>query len=77
MFVGVQKIVIGWERDLVGVTVHEMFHSLGRCHEHQRVDRRMYVYVDENNIIPSELHFYSLSNIEVYHRVYRVCYTCM
>ena len=35
--------------------MHEMFHSLGRWHEHSRPDRDLYVKIQFENVIPGRL----------------------
>lgn len=36
------------------VIIHELFHALGREHEHSRKDRNKYVRINWNNIRPSK-----------------------
>ena len=45
---------IGPMCEFKGVVIHEIFHSLGRWHEHSRADRDSYVKVNQDNIIPSK-----------------------
>ena len=47
---GAQYISIGWGCDHKGTVMHEMFHSLGRWHEHSRPDRNRHVKINGPNI---------------------------
>ena len=47
-----QKITLREEGLKTAVVAHEIFHTLGRYHEHQRQDRDMYVKI-KNLILPS------------------------
>ena len=43
---GRQNVSIGPMCEFKGVVIHEVFHSLGRWHEHSRADRDSYVKVN-------------------------------
>ena len=49
---GRQNISIGPKCEQKGVVMHEIFHALGRWHEHSRADRNEYVRVNLNNVLP-------------------------
>ena len=47
---GAQKLSVGIGCELTGVVMHEMFHALGRWHEHSRPDRDLYIRISYENI---------------------------
>lgn len=50
-----------------GLIVHELMHTLGFYHEHQRPDRDEFVSIDLNNVEPSkQLHHQFIINIIVH-----------
>ena len=51
---GPQDISIGPGCEIPGIVMHEIFHSLGRWHEHSRPDRDGYVKIYFKNITPGE-----------------------
>ena len=51
---GEQTITVGPTCDKRGVVMHEMLHTLGRWHEHNRPDRDTYVTINRNNIKPGK-----------------------
>ncbi len=55
---GRQNVSIGPMCEYVGVVIHEIFHALGRWHEHSRPDRNSYVKVNHENILPGEKYEY-------------------
>ena len=50
MIGGNQTINIGPGCGYKGIVQHEIFHALGRIHEHSRPDRNLYVHINEENI---------------------------
>ena len=50
MIGGKQPINIGKGCEYKGIVQHEIFHALGRIHEHSRPDRDSYVRIHEENI---------------------------
>ena len=50
MIGGKQPINIGKGCEYKGIVQHEIFHALGRIHEHSRPDRNLYVHINEENI---------------------------
>ncbi len=55
---GPQNISIAPACEHKGVVMHELFHALGRWHEHSRADRDNYIKVNQENILPSKyFHF--------------------
>ena len=59
---GQQDISIGPGCEIPGIVMHEMFHSLGRWHEHSRPDRDLYVQIQYENVMSgSEINFEKLS----------------
>ena len=51
---GPQDISIGTGCEIPGIVMHEMFHTLGRWHEHSRPDRDLYVKIQFENVIPGK-----------------------
>lgn len=43
-----------WYCRTLGVILHELGHTIGFWHEHTRPDRDDYVYVNMDNVLPSE-----------------------
>ena len=50
MIGGKQRINIGNGCEYKGIVQHEIFHALGRIHEHSRPDRDLYVRINKENI---------------------------
>jgi hypothetical protein len=47
----------------MGDVVHELVHTIGLMHEHQRPDRDEYISLNTNNIDPESVgHFIKLEN---------------
>ena len=43
------------EEELLGEVIHELFHVLGRIHEHNRPDRDRYIQILWANIFPGKI----------------------
>ncbi|GFQ74823.1 astacin-like metalloprotease toxin 1, partial [Trichonephila clavata] len=55
---GVQNISLGDGCGYVGTIVHQLGHTIGLFHEHQRTDRDKYLNIYRNNVISGqEYHF--------------------
>ena len=53
--IGLQQFInIGSDCEVAGKVMHEIYHALGRWHEHCRPDRDLYVKINEKNIIPGK-----------------------
>ena len=52
-----QEISIGTNCAVLSVIVHEVLHALGFIHEHTRLDRDIYVIINETNIQPGRQNF--------------------
>lgn len=50
---GAQPISIGYNCDTKGIAIHEIFHALGRWHEHSRPDRDEYVQINYQYVLSS------------------------
>lgn len=49
---GEQRITLGPACAQKGIVMHEIFHALGRWHEHNRPDRQLHVIINTDNIMP-------------------------
>lgn len=50
-FYGMQQLNLATDCDSLEVVVHELLHALGFLHEHNRLDRDDYVYVNFTNLM--------------------------
>eukprot|EP00731_Ephydatia_muelleri_P024654 Em0016g925a len=61
--IGLQQFInIGSDCEVAGKVMHEIYHALGRWHEHCRPDRDLYVKINEKNIIPGDLSDFTIVN---------------
>ena len=49
-----QNLTIGKGCEFTVNAIHEIFHALGRYHEHNRPDRDEYIHVNWDNILPGQ-----------------------
>lgn len=61
-----QNLTIGKGCEFTVSAIHEIFHALGRFHEHNRPDRDDYVHINWENIQPGQLNLYQFAAVYLF-----------